>query len=67
MPVVEKFHCVLYHSLSGCGVDKPQALARVLSPVQADKLLIPSSVKTLLSMKYFVLKFAISGKGGVSK
>ena len=41
-----------------------------MAPVQADKpwydYFIPlSSVLTLLSMEYFVLQFAISGKGSV--
>ena len=48
--------------------DSPRALARGLSPVHADKLwynysIPPSFVQTLFSMKYFVLKFAIFGKG----
>ena len=48
--------------------DCPRALAR-LSPVQADKpwynYFIPHSLMyNFLSMKYFVLKFAIPGKGG---
>ena len=50
--------------------DNPRVLASGLSPLQADKswynYFIPrSSVKTLLSMKYFVLMFAIFGKDGI--
>ena len=49
------------------GGDNSRVLAIGLSRVQADKtgynyFIPPSSVLTLLSMKYFVLKFAISGK-----
>ena len=52
--------------------DNPRALASGLSPVPADKLwyryfMSPSSVQTLLSMKYFLLKFAISGKADIFK
>ena len=41
-----------------------------LSPVQADKQLynfsiLPLPVQTLIRVKYFVLKFAISSKGGI--
>ena len=54
---------------SSVQVDNPQALASEVSPIQVDKpwyhyFIPPSSVQTLLSMKYFVLKFAIPGKGG---
>ena len=50
--------------------DNPRALASGLSPVQADEpwynYFIPlSSMWTLLRMKYFVLKFAITGKCGI--
>ena len=50
--------------------DNPRALASGLFPVQAGKpwyiyFIPPSSVYTLFCMKYFTLKFAISGKGGL--
>ena len=50
--------------------DNPRALASGLSLVQADEswyhYFIPlSSVHTLLSMKFFVLKYAMSGKSGI--
>ena len=52
--------------------DNPRALASGLSPVQANKpwyyylpFYITLAVKTLLSMKYFVLKFLISGTGDI--
>ena len=50
--------------------DYPGALASGLPPVQVDKpwynfFIPPSSVSTLLSIKYFVHKFAISGKDGI--
>ena len=55
------------------GGDNPRALASVLPPIQDDKprynyFIPPSSAQTLLSMKYFVVKFVISGMGanGVS-
>ena len=53
--------------------DNPQnfSIARELSPVRADKpgynyFIPPLLVQTLLRMKYFMLKIAISGKGGIS-
>ena len=51
--------------------DDPLALASGFSPVQADKpwynyFVPPSLVQALLSMTDFVLKFAISGEGGIS-
>ena len=50
--------------------DNPRALASGSSHVQADEpwykyLQQPSPVQRLLSMKYFVLKFAISSKAGI--
>ena len=50
--------------------DNPRALAMGLSSVQADKIwynffIPPSPVKTLLSLKYFVIKFVISGQGDI--
>ena len=50
--------------------DNPQVLACGLSPVQADKpwykyFIPPSSVQAFLSVKYMVLKFAISDKSGI--
>ena len=41
-----------------------------LSPIQVDKqwfnyFISPLSVYTLLSMKYFVLRFAVSSKDGI--
>ena len=50
--------------------DNPRALASRLSLVQADKLwynyiIPPSSVQTLLSVNFFMLVFAFSGKGCV--
>ena len=52
--------------------DNPRALARGLSPVQADKPWYYYFYITLKSvdlgcMKYFMLKFAISGKSGIYK
>ena len=44
--------------------DDPRGLASELSPVQGGGG-GQNVVRILLSMKYFVLKFAISGKGGV--
>ena len=42
--------------------------ARELSPIQADKLFLPlSSLYTLLSTKYLMLKFAVFVKGGINK
>ena len=51
--------------------DNQRALAGGLYPVQPDKLLYyycipPSSAWILLIMKYFVIKFGISGKGRIS-
>ena len=48
--------------------DNPRALENGLSPIQADNLwyiyfIPPSSLRTLLSMKYFLQKFAIADKG----
>ena len=50
--------------------DNPQVLASGLSPLQVNKLwynyfIQTLSVYTLNSVKYFVLKFAIFGKGGI--
>ena len=50
--------------------DNPQALANGLSPIHVDTpwynyFIPPLSVQTLFSMKYFVLKFAISGNGSI--
>ena len=50
----------------------PRAFASGLSPVQEDKPLYnyfipPLSVQTLFGIKYFEIKFAISGKSGVRK
>ena len=52
--------------------DNPRAEASGLSPVQVDKpwytcnyFILPSSVYTLISMKYVVLKCTSPGKGGI--
>ena len=52
-------------------LDNPQALASIISHTGSYKawcnyFIPPSSLKTVLSMKYFVLKLAFSGKVGIN-
>ena len=61
----------LYHGLSTCTRDNALAKARGLSPRTGGQTtwynyyIPPSSEKTLLSLKYFMLKFVVSDEGGI--
>ena len=58
----------LYHGVSACTGDNHEKVSRFCSiqgkPTRYNYFIPPSSMLTLLNMKYFVLEFASSGKGG---